>query len=123
MTAGIETLKLLSQKGVYKALDEKAGMLSQGIKSAADKAGIPTFSARVGSMSTLFFTDSTVADYSGAKRCDTGTFARYFSEMLRQGIYLAPSQFESSFLSLAHTEENLDNTIAAAATVFSTISP
>jgi len=123
MTAGIETLKILSQEGIYESLEEKAEMLSEGVDNAAHQAGIPMFSTRVGSLSTLFFTDSPVIDYSTAKRSNTTAFARYFSEMLKQGIYLAPSQFEASFISLAHTDEDIEKTIVAAGRCFSLISP
>jgi len=123
MTAGIETLKILSNQGVYKTLEEKSEILSEGIRIAARKAGIPIFSTRVGSMFTVFFTDIPVTDYSAAKGCDTNIFSRYFSEMLKEGIYLAPSQFESSFVSLAHTEEDLEKTIEATRMCFSSISP
>lgn len=123
MTAGIETLRILSQEGVYEALDEKTEMLSEGLRDAANKAGTPIFSTRVGSMSTVFFTDKPVEAYTTAKSCDTRTFARYFSEMLKEGVYLAPSQFESSFVSLAHTDEDIEKTAAAARRSFSSISP
>jgi glutamate-1-semialdehyde 2,1-aminomutase len=123
MTAGIETLKILSQEGVYEILDEKAKILSEGLNNAAIKAGIPVFSTRVGSMFTVFFTKRPVIDYATAKRSDTDRFGRYFSEMLKQGIYLAPSQFEASFVSLAHTDEDIEKTIEVARRCLSSISP
>ncbi|MEW6615029.1 MAG: glutamate-1-semialdehyde 2,1-aminomutase [Thermodesulfobacteriota bacterium] len=123
MTAGVETLKILSQEGVYEILDEKAKILTGGIENAAKKMGIPVFSTRIGSMSTLFFSDREVTDYSSAKTSDTKRFARYFSAMLEQGIYLAPSQFEASFVSLAHTDEDIEKTIEVARKCLSFISP
>ena len=123
MTAGIETIKILSQEGVYEILEEKAKILSEETNNAAHKAGIPVFSARVGSMSTLFFSDRQVTDYSSAKASDIKRFARYFSAMLEQGIYLAPSQFEASFVSLAHTDEDIEKTIEAVRKCLSFISP
>ncbi|MFH1624693.1 MAG: aminotransferase class III-fold pyridoxal phosphate-dependent enzyme, partial [Pseudomonadota bacterium] len=123
MTAGIETLRILSQAGVYETLEEKAKILTEEINHAANKAGIPAFSTRVGSMFTVFFTEGPVIDYSTAKKADTDRFARYFSEMLKGGIYLPPSQFESCFMSLAHTEEDLHKTIQAVKRALPSISP
>ena len=122
MTAGIETLKVLSEDGVYEDLDRKGRILAEGMAEAASHAGIPIFSARVGSMFTLFFRDRPVTDYSDAMRCDTVSFQKYFSAMLDKGIYLPPSQFETVFVSLAHTERDLDKTIEAAWKSFSSIS-
>ncbi|MBI4620004.1 MAG: glutamate-1-semialdehyde 2,1-aminomutase [Desulfobacterales bacterium] len=121
MTAGIETIKILSQEGVYEILDEKTKILSEGIENATKKTSIPVFSTRVGSMSTLFFSDRQVTDYSSAKASNTKRFARYFSAMLEQGIYLAPSQFEASFVSLAHTDEDIEKTIDVARRILHSI--
>ncbi|MDY6856203.1 MAG: glutamate-1-semialdehyde 2,1-aminomutase [Thermodesulfobacteriota bacterium] len=123
ITAGIETLKLLSQKGVYETLEEKSRILTEGINEAANKTSIPVFSNRVGSMFSLFFTDTLPVDYSTVKMCDTERFASYFWAMLEQGIYLAPSQFEASFISLAHTDNDIEKTIKASAECFLSISP
>ncbi|MFH2012271.1 MAG: glutamate-1-semialdehyde 2,1-aminomutase [Pseudomonadota bacterium] len=123
MTAGIETLKILSQEGVYDTLDQKAKILSEGLYKVANKAGIPVFSNRVGSMLTIFFTNRPVIDYNSAKECDTKRFAHYFSLMLGQGIYLAPSQFESSFVSLAHTDQDIEKTIEIAGKCLLSLSP
>jgi glutamate-1-semialdehyde 2,1-aminomutase len=73
---------------------------------------------RVGSMFTFFFTDGPVTDYESAKRCDTARFGRYFRAMLERGVYLAPSQFEAAFVSAAHTEEDIAQTVAAAREAF-----
>ena len=123
ITAGIETLKQLSQKGVYETLEEKSKILTEGITQAANKASIPVFTNRVGSMFSLFFTDTPAVDYSTVKLCDTKRFARYFWAMLKQGVYLAPSQFEASFMSLAHTDNDIEKTIEAAAKCLFSISP
>jgi len=118
MTAGIETLKLLQADGFYKKLDEKSAYLATGIAQAAKDAGYPVYSTRVGSMICTFFTKGEVHDWDSAAACDTKAFARYFLAMLEEGIYLAPSQFETAFVSAAHTDADLDRTIAAARSAF-----
>ncbi|MGH2459388.1 MAG: aminotransferase class III-fold pyridoxal phosphate-dependent enzyme, partial [Chloroflexota bacterium] len=118
MTAGIETLAVLAEPGVYETLERGAARLAEGIAEAAREAGVATFATRVGSMFTTFFADQPVVDYVSAKRADTRRYARYFNAMLRQGIYLAPSQFEAGFLSLAHTDEDIQQTIQAARVAF-----
>jgi glutamate-1-semialdehyde 2,1-aminomutase len=114
MTAGIETLKLLSKPGVYKALEKLSSDLEQGLRSAAQEAGVPVTLNRVGSMFTGFFTDTKVKDFASAKTSDTARFGRYFLSMLKNGVNLAPSQFEAAFLSLAHTKADISRTIEAA---------
>ncbi|HTP63973.1 MAG TPA: glutamate-1-semialdehyde 2,1-aminomutase [Geobacteraceae bacterium] len=114
MTAGIETLKLLRRDGFYRELEEKSARLSTGIAEAAKGAGIPIYSTRVGSMFCAFFSSNEVRDWRSASACDTKAFARYFLAMLEQGIYLAPSQFETAFVSIAHSGEDIEKTIAAA---------
>jgi len=114
MTAGIETLKLLRQPGFYRQLEEKSAVLATGIAEAAKKAGYPIYSTRVGSMFCAFFTAGEVYDWPTAAACDTKAFATYFRAMLDAGIYLAPSQFETAFVSQAHTEADIEATIAAA---------
>ncbi len=118
VTAGIETLKILSQPGTYERLNRLSEQLSEGLKDAAKSAGIPTYHTRVGSMLCTFFTEGPVTDYESAKRSDTSAFARFFLAMLEEGVYLAPSQFEAVFLSTAHTEEHIEKTIKAAHRVF-----
>ncbi|HEX9861550.1 MAG TPA: glutamate-1-semialdehyde 2,1-aminomutase [Nitrospirota bacterium] len=115
MTAGIETLKLLSAPGVYKELEEKSRMLSDGLAEEFKKAGVDATFNRVGSMFTTFFTSAKVTDWNGAKSCDTKAFSRFFNLMLENGVNLAPSQFEAGFMSLAHTRTDITNTIKAAA--------
>jgi len=114
MTAGIETLKELSKPGIYKALEAKSAMLEKGLKDVAKKAGISTRFYRAGSMFCTYFTDLDVTDYVTAKKADTQKFSRFFSEMLEQGINLAPSQFEAGFMSLAHSEKDIEATVTAA---------
>ena len=118
MTAGIETLKLLQRDGFYRELEEKSAYLAAGISRAAKDAGYPIYSTRVGSMFCAFFTGGEVHDWTTAAACDTGAFAKYFRAMLEEGIYLAPSQFETAFVSIAHTASDLDRTIAAAGKAF-----
>ena len=115
MTAGIETLRLLKRPGVYKTLEKNSKLLSEGLKAEFKKAGVKATFNRVGSMFTTFFTDKAVTDYAGAKTSDTAAFSKYFKLMLAEGVNLAPSQFEAGFLSLAHTETDIDKTIRAAA--------
>jgi glutamate-1-semialdehyde 2,1-aminomutase len=119
MVAGIETLKLLREPGVYQELDERASCLAQGIRNEAKEAGIPIFLSRAGSMLTAFFTAQEVRDYRTACSSDLKLYACYFNEMLRRGIYLPPSQFEAQFLSLAHNDEEIETTVEANRQVFS----
>jgi glutamate-1-semialdehyde 2,1-aminomutase len=114
MTAGLTTLRELAAPGAYESLERRSEALADGIRAAAAEAGVPVFGTRVGSMFTTFFTDQPVVDYVSAKRADTRRFARYFHRMLDQGIYLAPSQFEAGFLSLAHDDADVAKTIEAA---------
>jgi len=114
MRAGIETLKSLRREGTYSNLEEKSRFLFEEIQKIFREASIPVYFTRVGSMATTFFTETKVVDYSTAMTCDTERFSRYFRNMLNSGIYLAPSQFEASFLSLAHTKKDLEKTIEAA---------
>jgi len=118
MAAGIATLELISQPGFYAKLEEKSAYVANGIAKAAKDAGYPLYSTRVGSMFCAFFTDKVVTDWNSAATCDTKAFATYFRSMLEEGVYLAPSQFETAFVSIAHTEAELDRTIAAAARSF-----
>jgi len=121
MTAGIETLKILSQPGTYERLNKLSGQLSDGFSDAAKSAGVPVYNTRVGSMFCTFFTEGPVTDYESAKKSDTAAFGRFFIAMLEEGVYLAPSQFEAAFLSIAHTEEHIDKTIKAANKAFNKI--
>lgn len=114
MVAGIETLKLLSKPGVYKTLENRSVLLEQGLRDAAEETGIPVVSNRVGSMFTTFFTDHRVKDFASAKTSDAARFGKFFLSMLKYGVYLAPSQFEAGFLSLAHTERDIAKTVEAA---------
>ncbi|MGQ9629025.1 MAG: glutamate-1-semialdehyde 2,1-aminomutase [bacterium] len=113
VTAGIETLKLLRQPGVYDQLGEKASALAEGLKESARRTGVPTCHTRVGSMLCTFFTDAEVRDADSARKSDARRYAAYFHAMLERGVNFAPSQFEAAFLSTAHTEEDIEETIEA----------
>ncbi len=118
MTAGIETLKILKKKSTYPALEKTMRHLEEGLKDAAKKAGVHTKFYRSGTMFCTYFTDVDVVDYATAKTADTERFGRFFMKMLEQGIYLAPSQFEAGFISLAHAKADIDKTIRAAYSAF-----
>lgn len=114
MTAGIATLRELSKSGAYKSIGKKSAMLEEGLKDAAKKAGVKTRFYRAGSMFCTYFTDTDVMDYATAKKADTARFAKFFSLMLEAGVNLAPSQFEAGFMSLAHSEKDIEATVRAA---------
>jgi len=114
VAAGIAALTELSKKGTYRKLAGKADYLGEGLQGVFRKSGIPTWTNRVGSMWTTFFQEGPVVDYATAKKSDTAAYGRYFHGMLARGVYLAPSQFEVGFVSLAHTRRDLDRTIGAA---------
>lgn len=114
MTAGIETLMTLREPEVYDELERKAARLEQGLVGAAREARVPVRLNRIGSMFTLFFTDQDVLDYRSAKSADTQTYAAFFHRMLERGVYLPPSQFEASFLSLAHSDADIEVLLATA---------
>jgi glutamate-1-semialdehyde 2,1-aminomutase len=111
VVAGLETLKILAQPGTYEKLSKSSEYLVKEAEKIAHKAGVKIYFSRVGSMFTLFFTSQEVIDYDTALKSDTVVFSRYFHLMLQGGIYLAPSQFEANFISLAHSQENLDKTL------------
>jgi glutamate-1-semialdehyde 2,1-aminomutase len=113
MTAGIATLRALSDE-VYANLDRMTARLVDGLSHIFTRYRIKHQTARVGSMAGFFFTGTPVVDLETAKTSDTSFYARFFHQMLARGIYLAPSQFETAFVSAAHTEAQIDATIAAA---------
>jgi len=121
MRAGIETLKALSEPGVYDRLEALSGQLADGLLAAARGAGIPACVNRVGSMLTLFFTEGPVTDYASAARSDTERFAAFFQGMLDRGVYFPPAQFEALFVSLAHSEQDVEETVRAASEVFASL--
>lgn len=121
MSAGIATLQVLDEPGVYDELDRKAERLGAGLVDAASEAGVPVTAHRVGSMMTLFFSDGPITDYASARGADTELYARYFNALLERGVYIAPSQFECGFVSTAHSDDDIDATIAVAREAFQEI--
>jgi glutamate-1-semialdehyde 2,1-aminomutase len=119
--AGLATLRLLTEPGIYGHLETLSARLVDGVGAAARAAGVAYTANRVGSMFTGFFCEGPVTDYASAKRADTARYARFFHAMLDGGVYLAPSQFEAGFVSLAHTDADIDATIKCAADVFATL--
>jgi glutamate-1-semialdehyde 2,1-aminomutase len=112
MAAGTATLEAMTPQA-YEELEKKGAMLEEGMKQNAEEAGVPHHINRVGSMVCLFFTDEEVTSYEQAKSSDTGLFASYYKNMLEEGILLAPSQFEGMFVSMAHSESDIERTIEA----------
>ncbi len=119
MAAGYAQLRYLKDhKEIYAKLDKLSGELVAGVAAAAKEAGVPMTYNRVGSMFTWFFTPGPVTGWDTASKSDTESFGRFFRAMLESGVYLPPSQFEAAFLSAAHTEKDIQQTIAAAKQVF-----
>jgi glutamate-1-semialdehyde 2,1-aminomutase len=114
MAAGIATLQELRDRPPYARLEQMGAQLNEGLKEAAKAAGVGVCLNRVGSMWTLFFTAGSVTDYDSAKESDTARFARFFWAMMDRGIYLPCSQFEAAFVSAAHTDRHIEQTLAAA---------
>jgi glutamate-1-semialdehyde 2,1-aminomutase len=112
--AGIATLKILRDTNPYARLVQLSARLAKGLDDAATAAAVPHTLARVGSMMTLFFNGDPVTDWPTASRCDTKQFARYFWNLIEHGVYMPCSQFEALFVSAAHSEADIDATIAAA---------
>ncbi|UCD12207.1 MAG: glutamate-1-semialdehyde 2,1-aminomutase [Nitrospinaceae bacterium] len=113
MAAGCEMLDILAEEGVYGDLEKKSDMLCRGYQDNASALGVAARFTRVGAMFSMFFTGRDVTDYESVKTCDTGLFQRYFNALLEEGVYMAPSQFEAGFMSLAHSEEDIQQTIEA----------
>jgi len=114
MTAGYETVKQLKEPGVYDRLEQLGARLGDGLRAAAGEAGVAAYMTRVGSMMCTFFTNQDVTSYDTASSSDADVYSKYFWNMLDRGVYLAPSRLETGFVSLAHTEEDIDRTIEAA---------
>ncbi|MBI3461875.1 MAG: aminotransferase class III-fold pyridoxal phosphate-dependent enzyme, partial [Planctomycetes bacterium] len=114
MASGIATLRELSESQPYERLERLTTRLTRGLHEAAHDAGLPHVVPHITSLFTLFFNASAVTNYTEAKRSDTQTFARFFWGMIERGVYLPCSQFEAAFISAAHTEADIDQTIAAA---------
>jgi glutamate-1-semialdehyde 2,1-aminomutase len=118
VAAGIATLKALKKPGAYAQLEERAARLEEGLRDAAHGADAIVQINRVESMLTVFFTSTKVTDYQTARTSNTERYGRFFHALLDRGVYLAPSQFEACFVSLAHTRKDIDATVRAAAEAF-----
>jgi glutamate-1-semialdehyde 2,1-aminomutase len=118
MAAGLATLKLLKQGDVYEKLEMRGNMLFSGLGTAAQNAGVSIVVNHIGSMGSLFFTATPVNNFDGARTGNENLFKRYFTGMLGSGIYRAPSPYEATFLSVAHSEEIIEKTIECATVVF-----
>ena len=121
MAAGLAALEELKKGAVHAQLEDKGAKLEAGLNAAAEKAGIPVITQRAGSMSCLFFAEQPVHNLAEAMQADRERFKKYFHGMLAEGVYLAPSAFEAAFLSVAHTDADIDATIAAAEKVMTTL--
>jgi glutamate-1-semialdehyde 2,1-aminomutase len=115
--AGIATLKALRQEGIYEKLESKAAALNKGLEEILSCSNLDLTINRIGSMLTLFFKRGPIATWQDAIQSDKRAYARFFHAMLQQGVYLAPSQFESTFVSLAHSDVDIEATVQAAKAV------
>jgi len=118
MTAGYTTLKLLSKEGVYDKLETKTAKLAAGMEEAAKAAGAEAYFTRVGSMFSAFFTTQEVTDFQSAATSNIDQFVAFFKTLLEEGVYIAPSQFEAGFMSLAHEDKEIEKTIEASYKAF-----
>jgi len=114
MTAGIETLKVLREPGLFDELVARTERLGAGIGEAARAAGVPVYQTQVGTMFCTFFTEGPVTNWATASKSDTRRFGRFFQAMLERGVYMAPSQYEAGFMSSAHSEDVVGETVEAA---------
>jgi glutamate-1-semialdehyde 2,1-aminomutase len=123
MAAGCATLKHLrdNKQAIYPRLEKLSGELVEGVALAAKEAGVNICHNRVGSMFTWFFTPGPVTDWDSASKSDTEAFAKFFRSMLDAGIYLPPSQYEAAFLGAAHTEEDVQQTVATSKQAFAAV--
>jgi glutamate-1-semialdehyde 2,1-aminomutase len=119
VAAGIATLKLLQEPGLYDGLEQTSARLCEGLRQAAEKAGCPVCINRVGSMFTVFFTSEKVTDFATACASHAERYSAFFHGMLRRGVYFPPSRLESAFASSAHSEEDTERTLEAAEAAFS----
>lgn len=119
MAAGMATLKGTQTDGFYEELGDKVTRLTAGLKSAAQRHGIPLATNQAGGMFGLFFTDQqTITRFDQVVNCDGGRFNTFFHQMLDEGVYLAPSAYEAGFVSAAHSADDINQTLSAAERVF-----
>lgn len=122
MAAGLATLEIISRPGFYAPLFARTRALCAGLQAAADKAGVPFTTNHAGTMFGGFFTAAQrVANYADVMACDTDRFARFFHHMLDRGVYLAPASYEAGFMSSAHTDADIEQTVDAAAAAFAAL--
>jgi len=121
MAAGIATLEQLQKPGTYERLEQKTRHLVDGMRRAAGHSGVAVTANHIGSMFGMFFTDCSVSSFDDAKTCNLDRFTAYYQGMLNKGVYLAPSQFEAGFVSTAHSQKDIEDTIAAAEAVLGTL--
>jgi glutamate-1-semialdehyde 2,1-aminomutase len=121
MTAGIKTLEILRQPGSYEYLENVTKRLADGLLQIARETGHAACGGNISGMFGLFFTEGPVHNYEDAKKSDLQKFSRFHRGMLERGVYLAPSQFEAGFTSLAHTDEDIDRTLQAAREVMAAL--
>jgi glutamate-1-semialdehyde 2,1-aminomutase len=114
MAAGLKAMELLGRPGTYERLEALGARLGDGLAAAAREAGVPACVNRVGSMLTLFFATGPITDYATAKTADTARFGAFFRKMRDRGVFLPPSQFEAMFVSLAHTDDDIEQILTAA---------
>ena len=120
MAAGLATLENLATHGFHQVLTEKTTLLLQGLQKRADAAGVPFTTSQAGGMFGLFFTDKNEVNcFADVMACDTQRYGKFFHGMLENGVYLAPSAFEAGFISIAHSQSELDTTFKAAEQAFS----
>jgi glutamate-1-semialdehyde 2,1-aminomutase len=118
MAAGLAMLELIQTPGFYAELERKTALLTDGLRAVAIEAGVPFSTNRVGAMFGLFFSAEKVETYAQAVACDVASFNRFFHAMLKRGVYLAPSAFEAGFMSSAHSEQDIADTLQAARAAF-----
>lgn len=114
MTAGLATLTELEAPGLFETMEARLTRLNEALGAVARERGVPVYQTQVGTMSCLFFSEQPVRNFAEAKACDTGRYAAWFRAMLENGVYVAPSQFEAAFISAAHDDDVIDQTIEAA---------
>jgi glutamate-1-semialdehyde 2,1-aminomutase len=122
MAAGLATMEVISQPGFYEPIFARTRALCEGMQAAADAAGVPFTTNHAGTMFGGFFTDQAqVENYADVMACDTEAFGRFFHHMLKRGVYLAPASYEAGFMSAAHSDDDLEETFAAARESFAAL--
>ena len=118
MTAGLKTLEILSESQIYQNIETASCALELGLTDVMAKAKVPATINRVGSMMTVFFSDKEVTDWKSVSQCNEKQFEEFFLGMLKAGVYIPPSPYESMFVSSAHSPSDIEKTIRAARSIF-----